>query len=41
MYPKTQVSHDPEEIPCFEPGYPIRATGEFREIPLNSLRFHK
>lgn len=37
MYPKTSVSHDPEGMPYFEPGYTIRATGDVREIPLEAL----
>ena len=38
MYPKTSVSHNPEGMPYFEPGYTIRATGDVREIPLETLR---
>jgi ferredoxin len=38
MYPNTRVSHDDEGMPCFEPGYTIRATGDIREISLETLR---
>jgi ferredoxin len=38
MYPKTAVSHNPEGMPYFEPGYAIRATGDVREIPLETLK---
>jgi ferredoxin len=38
MYPKTSVSHDPEGMPYFEPGYTIRATGDVQEISLAVLK---
>ena len=38
MYPKTSVSHNPEGMPYFEPGYTVRATGDVREISLEALR---
>jgi ferredoxin len=37
MYPKTQVSHNEDGMPCFLPGYTIRATGEVKEISLTEL----
>lgn len=38
MYPKTTVSHNAEGMPYFEPGYTIRATGDIKEISLETLR---
>ena len=38
MWPRTSVGHDTEGMPCFEPGYSIRATGDVREIPLAALK---
>jgi ferredoxin len=38
MYPKTSVSHDGQGMPYFAPGYTIRATGDVREIPLETLK---
>ncbi|WP_300669102.1 4Fe-4S binding protein [Desulfoluna sp.] len=38
MYPSTQVRHDEEGMPCFDPGYTIRATGDIKEVALETLR---
>jgi ferredoxin len=38
MYPKTHVSHDAQGMPYFEPGYTIRATGDVKEISLETLK---
>jgi ferredoxin len=38
MFPKTYVGHDDEGMPFFEPGYTIRATGDIKEIPLETLK---
>ena len=38
MHPKTSVSHDAEGMPYFEPGYTIRATGDIKEISLETLK---
>ena len=38
MYPNTTVSHNEQGMPYFEPGYTIRATGEIREISLETLK---
>ncbi len=38
MFPKTSVSHDAQGMPYFEPGYTIRATGDIREISLETLK---
>lgn len=38
MYPKTSVSHDAQGMPYFAPGYTIRATGDIREIDLETLQ---
>lgn len=38
MFPKTSVSHNERGMPYFEPGYTIRATGDVREIALDTLQ---
>ena len=38
MYPKTSVSHDEEGMPYFAPGYTIRATGDVKQISLDTLK---
>lgn len=38
MYPTTSVRHDEKGMPCFQPGYTIRATGNIREIPFDTLK---
>jgi ferredoxin len=38
MFPKTSVSHDEQGMPYFEPGYTIRATGDTKEISLETLK---
>lgn len=38
MYPKTAVSHNQEGMPYFAPGYTIRATGDVKEISLETLK---
>jgi ferredoxin len=37
MFPKTSVSHDAQGMPYFPPGYAIRASGDVREISLETL----
>jgi ferredoxin len=37
MFPKTSVSHDEQGMPYFAPGYTIRATGDVKEISLETL----
>ena len=38
MFPETSVSHDDEGMPYFPPGYTIRATGDIKEISLETLK---
>ena len=38
MFPTTTVTHDKNGMPCFVPGYTIRATGHTREIPTDVLQ---
>ncbi len=38
MYPTTQVSHNDEGMPYFQPGYTIRATGDIKEISFEALK---
>jgi len=38
MFPKTSVSHNEQGLPYFAPGYTIRATGDIKEIPLETLK---
>jgi ferredoxin len=38
MFPKTTVSYDEQGMPYFKPGYTIRATGDIKEIPLETLK---
>ena len=38
MFPKTSVSHGEDGMPYFEPGYTIRATGDIKEISLETLK---
>lgn len=38
MYPNTSVSHDEQGMPCFAPGYTIRATGDVKEVSFEALK---
>ncbi len=38
MYPTTAIRHNDEGMPCFTPGYTIRATGDIKEIALENLK---
>jgi ferredoxin len=38
MFPKTSVSHNEQGMPYFPPGYTIRATGDIKEIPFETLK---
>lgn len=38
MFPKTSVSHNEQGMPCFSPGYTIRATGNVKEISFEALK---
>jgi len=38
MYPQTTVRHNEEGMPCFAPGYTIRATGAVRELSFETLK---
>ena len=38
MYPETSVSHNEEGMPYFPLGYTIRATGDIKEVSLESLK---
>ncbi len=38
MFPRTSVSYDEQGMPYFEPGYTIRATGDVKEISLETLK---
>lgn len=38
MFPQTAVSHDADGMPYFPPGYTIRATGDIKEIPFETLK---
>lgn len=37
MYPTTQVAHDENNLPFFEPGYTMRITGEVRELSMEEM----
>lgn len=37
MYPTTQVTHDENHLPFFEPGYTIRIAGEVRELSMEEM----
>jgi ferredoxin len=38
MYPNTTVDHDEEGMPYVKPGYAIRASGNIRELSLETLK---
>jgi ferredoxin len=38
MFPNTSVRHNEEGMPCFVPGYTVRATGDIREISIEMLK---
>ena len=38
MFPKTSVNHNEQGMPYFAPGYTIRATGDIKEIALETLK---
>ena len=35
----TQVTHDENNLPSFEPGYTMRITGEVRELSMEEISF--
>ena len=37
MYPVTQVTHDADNLPSFQPGYTIRVAGEVRELSMTEV----
>ena len=37
MYPNTQVMHDENNLPSFEPGYSVRLTGDVRELTMEEV----
>lgn len=37
MYPVTQVAHDENNLPSFEPGYTMRITGDVRELSMEEM----